>query len=106
MGANDADMLRVAREVADMGGGMAVSSSDAITARLPLPIAGLMSGETARKVDEQLAGVVRAAQQLGCTLENPFATLSFMALTPIPELKLTDQGLFDSVNFCFVPLFV
>ena len=106
VGANDADMLRVAREVADMGGGMAVSSSDAITARLPLPIAGLMSGETARKVDEQLAGVVRAAQQLGCTLENPFATLSFMALTPIPELKLTDQGLFDSVNFCFVPLFV
>jgi adenine deaminase len=49
--------------------------------------------------------VVRAAQSLGCALEAPFATLSFMALTPIPELKLTDQGLFDSVNFKFVPLF-
>jgi adenine deaminase len=49
--------------------------------------------------------VMRAAHALGCELEAPFATLSFMALTPIPELKITDQGLFDSVNFRFVSLF-
>lgn len=106
VGADDSDMLLVTREVADMGGGKAVASAGAVSARLPLPIGGLMSGRTVEEVDEQLTAVVRAAQELGCTLENPFATLSFMALTPIPELKLTDRGLFDSVNFRFVPLFV
>ena len=52
-----------------------------------------------------LENVVRAARELGCELEAPFATLSFMALTPIPELKMTDLGLFDSINFKFVSLF-
>lgn len=106
VGASDSDMLRAAHEVADMGGGMAAVSSGTVTGRLPLPIAGLMSGGTVEEVVSHLAGVVRAARDLGCKLENPFATLSFMALTPIPELKLTDQGLFDSVNFRFVSLFV
>ena len=106
VGASDSDMLRAAHEVADMGGGMAVVSSGAVKSRLPLPIAGLMSGGAVEEVVNDLAAVVRATLDLGCGLENPFATLSFMALTPIPELKLTDQGLFDSVNFRFVPLFV
>jgi len=56
-------------------------------------------------VSAGLEDVMAATKSLGCALEAPFATLSFMALTPISELKLTDQGLFDSVNFKFVSLF-
>ena len=106
VGANDADMLAVAHKAADMGGGLAVVKEGEVLAALPLPIAGLMSDSTVEEVNAGLEQVIQAAHGLGCTLEAPFATLSFMALTPIPELKLTDQGLFDSLNFAFTSLFV
>jgi len=105
VGTNDADMLAAAREAAGMGGGMAAVDNGQVLARLPLPIAGLMSDKPIQEVRDNLEGVVHATHEMGCALENPFATLSFMALTPIPELKLTDQGLFDSLNFKFVSLF-
>lgn len=103
--ANDDDMMRAARELAAMGGGMTVVENGSVLARLPLSIAGLMSESKVEEVSEGLQAVVEASRNLGCELENPFATLSFMALTPIPELKLTDLGLFDSVNFTFTSLF-
>jgi len=105
VGANDEDMLVAARAAAEIGGGMTVADKGRVMAKLPLPIAGLMSPGAIEQVSGNLEETIRAAQNLGCPLESPFATLSFMALTPIPELKLTDQGLFDSVNFKFVPLF-
>jgi adenine deaminase len=105
IGENDDDMMCAAHEVADLGGGMAVVKNGEVLATLPLPIAGLMSDRGIHEVKEGLDSVVKAAHDLGCKLENPFATLSFMALTPIPELKLTDKGLFDSLNFRFTPLF-
>jgi len=105
VGTNDADMLAAAHEAARMGGGMAAVDNGQVLARLPLPIAGLMSDRPIGEVRDNLESLDRAAHEMGCTLENPFATLSFMALTPIPELKLTDQGLFDSLNFKFVSLF-
>jgi adenine deaminase len=106
VGADDRDMLRAAHKAAEMGGGLAVVDEGQVLAALPLPIAGLMSDNTVEEVSAGLEQVVEAARKLGCTLEAPFATLSFMALTPIPELKLTDQGLFDSVHFAFTSLFV
>jgi adenine deaminase len=106
VGANDQDMLAAAHEADRMGGGMAVLDNGQVIGRLPLPIAGLMSDKPIAMVREGLDGLVAAAKEMGCTLDNPFATLSFMALTPIPELKLTDQGLFDSVNFKFISLFL
>jgi adenine deaminase len=105
VGASDRDMLAAAHGAADMGGGMTVADNGQVIAKLPLQIAGLMSQGSIKEVSAALEEVVRAARSLGCALEAPFATLSFMALTPIPELKLTDQGLFDSVNFKFVSLF-
>ncbi|MDQ7785269.1 MAG: adenine deaminase [Desulfomonilaceae bacterium] len=105
VGVRDEDLMAAARELEAMGGGMVVVSKAAVMRRLPLPIAGLMSNDSIEEVDAGLKSAVSAARKLGCSLENPFATLSFMALTPIPELKLTDQGLFDSVNFQFVSLF-
>jgi adenine deaminase len=105
VGASDADMLAAAKTAADMGGGIAVVRGGEVLAALALPIAGLMSDRTVEEVNAALERVILAARELGCTLDSPFATLSFMALTPIPELKLTDQGLFDSVNFAFTSLF-
>ena len=105
VGADEKDMMTAARETAQMGGGLAVVRGGRVLARLPLPIAGLMSDRPINEVRKGLDDVVAAARNLGCSLEGPFATLSFMALTPIPELKLTDQGLFDSVNFRFISLF-
>jgi adenine deaminase len=102
VGVTDADMLTAAKEIAEMGGGMLVVADGKVLARLPLPIAGLMSDRGINEVRENLDEIDKAAKSLGCTLERPFATLSFMALTPIPELKLTDLGLFDSQNFKFV----
>ncbi len=105
VGVTDADMMAAARGLEVIGGGMVVVSNGVVIQRVPLPIAGLMSNATVEEVERDLRAATAAAQKLGCKLENPFATLSFMALTPIPELKLTDQGLFDSVNFRFVSLF-
>lgn len=105
VGANEPDMKKAAQEAADMGGGMVVVNQGEVLARLALPIAGLMSDKPIETVVQGLDSLVNAAKGLGCTLDHPFATLSFMALTPIPEIKLTDQGLFDSVNFTFISLF-
>jgi len=105
VGVNDADMLVAAKKVADMGGGLAIAEKGVIRASLPLKIAGLMSDLPIEEVRDSLIDLHKVAKELGCLLEAPFATLSFMALTPIPELKITDQGLFDSCNFKFVSLF-
>ena len=64
-------------------------------ARLPLPIAGLLSTAGADTVCDQLDEVHRAARSLGCTLAAPFGTPSFLALPVIPELRITARGLFD-----------
>ncbi len=105
VGANDADMIIAAKTIESMGGGMVAVSGGEVRARLPLPIAGLMSDRPISEVAAALDEINQAARRMGCTLDAPFDTLSFMALTPIPELKITDQGLFDSVNFQFTSLF-
>ena len=94
-GTNAADMLACARALADSGGGFVVCCSGEVTALLPLPVAGLLSMEPAEEVRRQLAGVRAAAAALGCSLRTPFGTLSFLPLSVIPELRITDQGLFD-----------
>lgn len=69
---------------------------------LPLPVAGLMSAKDGYKVAEAYTNIDEAAKLLGSSLAAPFMTLSFMALLVIPHLKLSDKGLFDGDNFCFV----
>lgn len=94
-GTNPRDMLACARSLADSGGGFVAAADGAVLARLPLPIAGLLSRENADSVCRQLDEVYRAAQSLGCALPCPFGVLSFLALPVIPELRITDQGLWD-----------
>ena len=73
---------------------------------MPLPIAGLMSELSAPEAVRQLRRVREAAAELGCRIERPFMALSFLSLTVIPTLKLTDKGLVDGGTFEFTDLFV
>ncbi len=94
IGAEEEAMVLAAQTVAEMGGGMAVvSGSQKVLATLPLPVAGLMSDETAEKVALRHAEVNAAAQGLGCSIYNPFLTMAYLTLPAIPTLKITEQGL-------------
>lgn len=72
---------------------------------LPLPIAGLMSDRAGPAVARDYSALDAFAKKLGSKLDAPFMTLSFMALLVIPELKLSDRGLFSATKWGFVPLF-
>ncbi len=103
-GTNAADMLASVRRLAELGGGFVVMADGAVQAELPLPVAGLLSTEPAETVSEQLGRVTEAARSLGCKLQAPFGTLSFLALSVIPELRITDAGVFDVLAGTFVRL--
>lgn len=104
-GADDHSMMTAARAVAATQGGMAVAEGDTVIARVPLPIAGLMSDQPIETVHRQMADLLAAVQQLGSSLHDPFTALSFLALPVIPSLKLTDLGLVDVEKFQLVGLF-
>jgi adenine deaminase len=106
VGVTDKDLCRAVEEVREMGGGMVVVTDDKVLARTPLEVAGLMSVAPLEKLTQQLEGLNRAAASLGCTLPEPFMSLSFLALPVIPELKLTDMGLVDVNRFNMVSLFL
>jgi adenine deaminase len=106
VGARDDDMHTAVRHVVAMQGGLAVVAEGKVLASLALPIAGLMSPEPIRSIQDQLTGLTRAARDLGTSLPDPFMTLSFLALPVIPELKITDRGLVDVDRFEPVDLFL
>jgi adenine deaminase len=103
-GADNISLTTAAGAVADMGGGLAVADGIRVLARLPLPVAGLMSTRPITEVRKSLDEVIVAARSLGSDLHDPLMTLSFLALEVIPHLKLTDQGLVDVDEFGLVPL--
>ena len=76
-----------------------------VIAELPLDVAGLMSTLPLEEVAARVQGLQEAAWALGCPLREPFMALSFLALPVIPELKLTDRGLFDVGSFRHVSLY-
>jgi adenine deaminase len=105
IGASDEAMRAAVAAIAEMGGGLVVVAGRQVRAACPLPIAGLMSDQPIEEVRDQVEALTEAAQGLGCTLPDPFMTLSFLALPVIPSLKLTDKGLVDVNRFDLVPLF-
>ena len=105
VGTNDEDILLAVHRLKAMGGGLVTVMNRKVLADLPLPIAGLMADVSVREVYQQLKTLHRSAKSLGCKLPDPFMTLSFLALPVIPELKLTDKGLVDVMQFRIVPLF-
>ncbi len=104
VGANYDDMASAIGEIKLMGGGLVAMNDGKVVERLELPIAGLMSNMDANAVAEKTKKLNAAAKSLGCALDAPFATLSFLALPVIPSLKLTDKGLVDVNQFKFVDL--
>jgi adenine deaminase len=104
VGTDPGDMLLCTRALSEMAGGFVVAAGGQVRARLPLPFAGLLSVENTEAVCRQLDEVRVAAAELGCTLPAPFGTLSFLALPVIPELRITDQGLYDVARQQFVKL--
>ena len=105
VGANDADIAQAIEELVKMQGGQVAVSNGKVRAELALPIAGLVSDRPLKEVIERIAALNAAARAMGCELEAPFMTLSFLSLSPIPELKLTDQGLIDAVRMRPTTLF-
>jgi adenine deaminase len=101
-GTNDQDMVAATNVLIDSGGGIVVVREREQMALVPLPIAGLMSEKSIEVVSDQIEKLKDAWEKLGCDLQSPYVTLSFMPLSVIPELRITDRGLLDTANFKFV----
>lgn len=104
VGASDTDLAQAINLLIAHQGGLAVAEANH-NMLLPLPVAGLMTTASAHHTAQRYQQLQHAAQQLGSKLTAPFMTLSFMALLVIPELKISDKGLFQVNTFRHVPLF-
>ena len=105
-GCDVTSMRTAAAAATEIGGGLVAVDGERVIARLPLPVAGLMSDRSLAEVRAGLDDLVTAARKLGCTHPDPFMILSFLALEVIPALKLTDRGLVDVERFELVPVAV
>ncbi|MTI68525.1 MAG: adenine deaminase [Firmicutes bacterium] len=108
VGDNDEDMIKAIEEVTKVGGGITICSEGKVLKTLALPIAGLMSNRSMEDVNKELEKMLDIAyNKLNVNTDlDPFMTLSFLALPVIPELKVTDLGLFDVTKFDFTKLSV
>ena len=98
-GTNDHDIFAAVKEIERLEGGLVAAAGGKTKGSLALPIAGLLSEEPLEAVVSELEGLQKIVAGWGCMLPSPFATLSFLALAVIPELRLTDKGLVDVVAF-------
>ncbi len=105
LGTNDEDMAIAGNALAQVGGGMIVVKNRQVLAINPLPIAGLMSDAPLETVADRVAHIDEAWKLLGCPMESPFMTMALLSLAVIPELRLTNKGLIDTVNFKMIDLF-
>jgi adenine deaminase len=103
-GTSDADMALAVRELERMQGGLVVTLNRAVVERLALPLGGLVSLLPAAEVAQAEDRIERAAASLGVHLARPFIFLSFLALSVVPKLKITDHGLLDVAAWRIVPV--
>jgi len=106
VGVNDSDMAYAGNVLSETNGGMVAVRNRNIMALVELPIAGLMSDRPVEEVASKIDRLSEAFKQLGCRLKRPFMTMSLLALPVMPELRITDKGLIDTVNFRKVSLIV
>jgi adenine deaminase len=104
LGVDDHDMAACATRLAEIGGGIVIAEGGRVVEELPLPVAGLMSDRPLAEVHDRMRSMERRLAGMGVTMNAPFMTLSFLALSVIPELKITDRGLVDVTRFELVPL--
>jgi adenine deaminase len=101
---DDRDMAAAVNRLREIGGGQVAVADERPVAEVPCPIGGLLSDRPVGEVADAVRRMDHAARELGVTLRSPFMAMSFLALSVIPELKITDRGLVDTVNFELVPL--
>ena len=106
VGMDDADMAACVARLAELGGGIVVARGGEVRGELPLPVAGLLSDLPAEAVVERMDALTALLAGQGVEIPSPFMTLSFLALSVIPELKVTDHGLVDVERARVVPLAV
>ena len=104
VGTDENDMALAVNTLAETGGGQVVVKNGQVIGLVELAIGGLMSNETAEKVAGKADTILNGFRACGCSLNNPNMQLSLLALVVIPELRLTDMGLVDGVNFTFLPI--
>ncbi len=105
VGTNDEDMYKAAVALIKCQGGKVVVKDGEIISQLPLPIAGLISDKDFDYVVKKCEELNQTAHSIGCSLEDPFMTMGFLSLPVIPELKITDKGVFDTNKFDFINIF-
>ncbi|HOO98139.1 MAG TPA: adenine deaminase [Bacteroidales bacterium] len=105
VGTSDEDILLAINEIVRIKGGLSVCDRGLVNS-LQLNIAGIMSNRPCGEVADDYERLSEQVKKMGCSMSAPFMTLSFMALLVIPELKISDRGLFDGNRFQYVPLFV
>lgn len=104
VGTDDEQMAIAANALAACGGGQVVVKDGQVIGQVDLPIAGLMSNESAHIVSEKAATVLAGLRACGSTIKNPNMAVSFLGLVVIPELRISDLGLVDVTHFAFIPV--
>jgi adenine deaminase len=104
IGTNDDDMARCVTRLQDLGGGLVAIRDGDVLGELALEVAGLMSTQPAADVASALHRLEATLESMGVKLATPFMYLGFLALSVIPELRITDRGLVDVRSFELVPL--
>lgn len=98
------EIVVAANALIKSGGGLCVVEGEEVKALLELPLAGLLSLKTGEEIFEDIKKLKIEYHKLGITLEEPFIQMAFLALPVIPQLKLTDRGLFDVSTFSYIGL--
>ena len=104
IGVNDEDMAFAANKLIDIGGGMIIVKNKNVLGLVELPVAGLMSLDKAEIVAEKVKGLSKAWNQIAREMISPFMTISLLSLSVLPEIRVTDKGVIDTINFKKIPL--
>ena len=99
VGGSDTDMAIAVNRLIELGGGFVAANNGNVVGEMPLPLAGLMSDQGFKIVEDQLRRLRKSVRDLGCPLAEPFLQLAFLPLPVIPHLKITDMGLVDVDKF-------
>ncbi len=106
LGMNEDDMAYAGNELVRAGGGMIVVREEKVLALLPLPVAGLLTDRPVREVQHLVERLDQAWKTLGCRLVSPFMTMALLGLPVLPELRISNRGLVDTLAFKFVDVIV
>jgi adenine deaminase len=104
VGTDDESMAAAANHLAMTGGGQVVCLRGKVVGEVRLPVAGLISNLPAGQVAEQVETVLEGFRSCGCAMNNPNMQLSLLGLAVIPDLRISDQGLVDVINFRVIPV--